>query len=85
VIDRSETREDPNDPLTLQVAEVLGTRIAETILARGHVAAATEAGHMIASDPIKVISSGLVGRGPSTYESWRDGSLHASSSLRLCG
>jgi len=42
---------------------MLGTRVAETILASGHVRLHTKAGHMIASDPIKTLRSILRGGG----------------------
>lgn len=38
-----------------EVVAVLGTRVAETILASGHVRPHTKAAHMDASDPIKNI------------------------------
>src|SRR5256885_1765295 len=46
---------------------MLGTRVAETILASGHVRPHTKAGHMIASDPIKSLLNNLARRVPSTY------------------
>ena len=46
---------------------VLGTRVAETILASGHVRPHKQAGHMIASGPIKSLLNQLASRRPSTY------------------
>jgi len=46
---------------------VLGTRVAETILASGHMRPHKQAAHMIASDPIKPLLSHLARRRPSTY------------------
>jgi hypothetical protein len=46
---------------------MLGTRVAETILASGYVRPHTKAGHMSASDPIKSLLNNLARRGPSTY------------------
>jgi hypothetical protein len=54
-------------PVVLEAAAVLGTRVAETILASVHVRAQSKAGHMNASDLIKLMPSHLVRRGPSTY------------------
>ena len=44
-----------------------GTRVAETILASVHVRARLQAGHMDASDLIKLLQNDLAWRGPSTY------------------
>ena len=52
-------------PLKAEI--VLGTRVAETILASGHVRPHKQAAHMIASDPIKPLLSHLARRRPSTY------------------
>jgi hypothetical protein len=49
-------------PLKAEI--VLGTRVAETILASGHVRPHTQAGHMIASDPIKSLLNDLARRRP---------------------
>jgi len=49
-----------------EVAHLFGTLIAETILASVHVRARKQAGHMGASDLIKVLQN-LARRGPSTY------------------
>jgi hypothetical protein len=57
----------PNGPLL--VAILFGTRVAETILASVHVRAHQQAGHMDASDLIKLLRNPLAGRGPSTYGS----------------
>jgi hypothetical protein len=46
---------------------VLGTHIAETILASVHVRAHHQAGHMDASDRINQSPKALAGRRPSTY------------------
>lgn len=46
---------------------MLGTRVAETILASGYVRPYTKAGHMSASDPIKSLLNNLARRVPSTY------------------
>jgi len=50
-----------------KVEIVLGTRVAETILASGHMQPHKQAAHMIASDPIKPLLSHLARRRPSTY------------------
>jgi hypothetical protein len=49
VIDRSKTRDAPKMPV------LLGTRVAETILASVHVRTQQKAGHMNASDLIKIL------------------------------
>jgi hypothetical protein len=51
----------------LEAGIVLGTRAAETILASGHVRPHKQAGHMIASGPIKSLLNQLASRRPSTY------------------
>ncbi len=53
MIDRSKTRENPKVPVAFEAAAVLGTLVAETILASVHVRAQSKAGHMNASDLIK--------------------------------
>src|SRR4030095_6108958 len=59
---------------------MFGTRVAETILASGPVRPHTQAGHMIASDPIKTTARHLARRGPSTYGvSWVRGGLVATA------
>jgi len=67
VIDRSQTRDTPWDPAVLDIASMFGTRVAEPILAGGHVNR-HQTGHMIASDPIRCCQA-LASRGPSTYGS----------------
>jgi hypothetical protein len=54
VIDRSEMRDTPFESMALEVVRLFGTRIADTILASAHVRAQQQAGHMSASDPIKL-------------------------------
>jgi hypothetical protein len=54
----------------IQVVWLLGTRVAETILASGPNKPHQQAGHMDASDPIRP-QKPLVPRGPSTYGSLR--------------
>jgi hypothetical protein len=67
VINRSPMRDIPHSPVALyEVAHLFGTLIAETILASVHVRARKQAGHMGASDLIKVLQN-LARRGPSTY------------------
>src|ERR1700709_235209 len=51
-----------------KVAMLFGTSVAETILASVHVRAQQKAGHMDASDLIKLSAKHLARRGPSTYE-----------------
>jgi hypothetical protein len=51
----------------LQVALLFGTRVAETILASVHVRAHQQAGHMNASDLIRILQKYLARRVPSTY------------------
>jgi hypothetical protein len=71
VINRSTTRDTPNDPMALcLVAPLFGTLVAETILASVHARAHRQAGHMGASDLIKTLQIQLARRGPSTYGSW---------------
>ena len=68
MINRSTTRDTPNDPMALYLVAVLfGTLVAETILASVHVRAHRQAGHMDASDLIKTLQKYLARRGPSTY------------------
>src|SRR5271166_5925179 len=50
-----------------EVAGLFGTLVAETILASVHVRAHQQAGHMDASDLIKILQKHLARRGPSTY------------------
>jgi hypothetical protein len=70
VIDRSMTRDTPIDPMAFfEAAMLFGTHVAETILASVHVRAHQQAGHMDASDLIKLTANHLAGRGPSTYGS----------------
>jgi len=60
-------RDIPHSPVApYEVAHLFGTLIAETILASVHVRARKQAGHMGASDLIKVLQN-LARRGPSTY------------------
>ena len=71
MINRSTTRDTPNDPMALYlVALLFGTLVAETILASVHVRAHQQAGHMGASDLIKTLQIHLARRVPSTYGSW---------------
>ena len=67
MIDRSTTQDSPLKPMAEKVAGLLGTRVAETILASAHVQAHIQAGHMGASDLIKPCKKILARRGPSTY------------------
>ncbi len=58
MISRSMTTDTPIEPLTLyEVALVLGTVVAETILASVHVRTQKQAGHMGASDLIKALQT----------------------------
>jgi hypothetical protein len=52
-----------------KVAAVIGTCVAETILASVHVRARQQAGHMDASDLIRALPNTLARSGPSTYGS----------------
>ena len=71
MINRSTTRDTPNDPMALYlVASLFGTLVAETILASVHVRAHQQAGHMGASDLVKTLRIHLARRVPSTYGSW---------------
>jgi len=54
VIDRSETQNTPKIPLAPQTVLMFGTCVAETILASVHVRTPRKAGHMNASDQIKL-------------------------------
>ena len=67
MIDRSKARDNPKVPVALEVAAVMGTRAADTILASAHMRVRQQAGHMSASDLIKLSAGDLVRRGPSTY------------------
>jgi hypothetical protein len=70
VINRSTMRDTPTDPMALcEVALLFGTPVAETILASAYVQAHRQAGHMDASDLIKITAKHLARRGPSTYGS----------------
>ena len=53
MIDRSTTQDSPLKPMAEKVAGLLGTRVAETILASVHARAHSKVGHMDASDLIK--------------------------------
>ena len=64
MINRSTTRDTPNDPMALNlVALLFGTLVAEIILASVHVRAHQQAGHMGASDLIKALQNTLRGGG----------------------
>src|ERR1019366_855331 len=64
VINRSMTREIPHFPVApYEVAHLLGTLVAETILASVHARAHKQAGHMDASDLIKALQNTLQGEG----------------------
>jgi hypothetical protein len=57
-----------------KVADLLGTRVAETILASVHVRMQQKAGHMNASDLIKILpKSYLRGEGRLSENRWPDG------------
>ena len=71
MIDRSQTRDTPRDPVAIETAFLFGPRVAETILATV-ICDRTKAGHMIASDPITPCTcsaNSLAREGPSTYGS----------------
>jgi hypothetical protein len=51
VINRSKTRDTPGHPAAHETAYLFGTRVAQTILASGHVRPHKQAEHMSASDP----------------------------------
>ncbi|OAN97309.1 hypothetical protein A8B75_04260 [Sphingomonadales bacterium EhC05] len=53
--------------VALEAAKLFGTRAAETNLASVYKQAHQQAGHMCASDPIKLSLQALVRRRPSTY------------------
>src|SRR3954462_9895334 len=70
VIDRSKTRDTPIEPLAIyEVALVLGTHVAETILASVHVRAHFTGRTYGRNDLIKTLLKHLARRGPSTYGS----------------
>lgn len=50
-------------PVALEVAAVIGTWTADTILASAHMRARQQAGHMSASDLIKLLHTALQGGG----------------------
>lgn len=58
-----------------EVVAVLGTRVAETILASGHVRPHTKAAHMDASDPIKNIRKKHLQVGAVHIWNWRSAKL----------
>jgi len=53
--------------MAIKVEALLGTRVAETILASGHVRPHTKAAHMDASDPVKISAENACKWEPSTY------------------
>ena len=62
MINRSTTRDIPHFPVArYEVAVLFGTLVAETILASVHVRAQQQAGHMDASDLIKLLQNTLRG------------------------
>ena len=62
MINRSTTRDIPHFPVArYEVAVLFGTLVAETILASVHVRAHQQAGHMDASDLIKLLQNTLRG------------------------
>jgi hypothetical protein len=64
VINRSTTRDAPTDPMApSKVALLFGTPVAETVLASVHVRTHRQAGHMDASDLIKMLPNTLQGGG----------------------
>lgn len=67
MIDRSMARDTPRQAVALEAAKLFGTCAAETNLASACKQAHQQAGHMCASDPIKLSFSTLVRRRPSTY------------------
>ena len=54
MIDRSMTRDTPGQAVALEAAKLFGTCAAETNLASACKQAHQQAGHMCASDPIKL-------------------------------
>ena len=54
-------------PVAQEVAAVMGTWAADTILASAHMRARKQAGHMSASDLTEILHTCLAGMGPSTY------------------
>src|SRR5919206_4149472 len=70
VIDRSQDARHSVGPSgRLKAAVLFGTRVADPILASGHLRLRQQAGHMIASDPIARTYKALATEGPSTYGS----------------
>ncbi|MEH6759042.1 MAG: hypothetical protein V7676_16250 [Parasphingorhabdus sp.] len=67
MIDRSMTRDTPRMAVAPEAANLFGTRAAETNLASVYKQTHQQAGHMHASDPIKLSLQALVRRRPSTY------------------
>ena len=55
-------RDNPWDPVEINSASVFGTHVAEPILASGQTPR-KQAGHMIASDPLKTLRRRLQARG----------------------
>ena len=70
MIDRSQDARHSVGPSgRLKAAVLFGTRVADPILASGHLRLRQQAGHMIASDPIARTYKALATEGPSTYGS----------------
>ncbi len=67
MIDRSMTRDTPRMAVAPEAAKLFGTRAAETNLASVYKQTHQQAGHMHASDPIKLSLLAIVRRRPSTY------------------
>src|SRR5215208_1628008 len=76
-------RDIPHSPVApYEVAHLFGTLIAETSLASVHVRARKQAGHMGASDLIKVLQN-LARRGPSTYGECRFNPVFVNHTFRV--
>src|SRR5437879_6003751 len=69
LIDRSQSRDTPWDPLVQNTATMFGTRACEPHLGSGHVRPHQQTGHMAAIASIRNRIPPLASRGPSTYGS----------------
>jgi len=67
VIDRSKTRDTPIGPMAVNVVALLGTRVAETILASGQTTTALKGRTYGSKRSDQTAAPTLVRRGSSTY------------------
>ena len=83
MIDRSQDARHSVGPSgTLKAAPLFGTRVADPILASGHVRPRQQAGHMIASDPTRAAHLLQAGGRPHMGPGSRSGYASASAGTR---